>query len=492
MSTAAIANGGRDPPDRPKAGPGEVVPSGFVGKNNKARRAAKSKLKAKARSQGRPGGSYTGSGGATGSNSGSRWRPSDDGESLFTRAEVAHHLLLRCAAAHHTGAPGVSDTLEKLYSMPAAIVDRQAEAALLDQVDALWSGGWQPRELQRQGKRGCSTATATQLVSLAIAVDHVGRRSVSLDQRWVAQVEGLGLPKVNGKPGWIPCWAQDGELDRRQAVRSIVDALANLLHLPRLERVLPPPGTSGSAAGSGEKSMERVAGGEIDPLLDRIRNLLAKAESTTFEAEAIAFTGKAQELMTRHAIDVATLQGSRRQHEERPVAIRLPIDAPYADAKSLLLQTIADAGRCRSVFHIGLELSTVVGFPADVAAVELLFTSLLLQAQRAMADSARGAPAGTRTRSQSYRSAFLLAYTHRIGDRLREINDAVYSEVEAEHGSAFLPVLRSRSAEVDDFMDARFAGTVSSPVRGGYDAAGWAGGRLAADTAQLNFGDLGD
>ena len=64
--------------------------------------------------------------------------------------------------------------------------------------------------------------------------------------------------------------------------------------------------------------------------------------------------------------------------------------------------------------------------------------------------------------------------------------------MEAEQGGDFLPVLRSRSAAVDDFMTDRFGDMVSSPVRGGYDPSGWAGGTVAADQAQLTFGDLTD
>jgi hypothetical protein len=119
-----------------------------------------------------------------------------------------------------------------------------------------------------------------------------------------------------------------------------------------------------------------------------------------------------------------------------------------------------------------------------------MFTSLLLQAQTALADAAKFVPAGTRTRSKSYRSAFLLAYTHRIGARLREINEEVFAEVEAEQGIAFLPALRSRSAAVDDYLTERFGELTSKRVRGGHDAAGWAGGTTAADNARLNLGDL--
>jgi hypothetical protein len=460
----------------------------FVGKNNKARRAAKGKAK-RGRSYGEPGAySWDSNGG-----SGSGWRPPVDGEPLFTQSERALSLLLLTAQAQRRGDRFASDGLGKLLAMPAAVVDREAEAALLDQVDAIWSGGWQPAELLRQGRLGCSTTAGARLVGAAIATDHAGRRSVTLDGRWIAQVEGLDLPAVNGRPGWISRWVDDEGFDRPTAVAAMVNVLDNLLHLPRLESVLPPPGSGGEAhSGAWPGRSNGTAGAESDPILVRIRALLAKAESSTFEAEATAFTAKAQELMTRHAVDVAVVHSGSGHDDEEPVSIRVPFDAPYADVKSLLLQTVAEASRCRSVVHLKLAMSTVVGFPADVAAVELLFTSLLLQAQRALGDAAKRAPAGTRTRSQSYRSAFLLAYTGRIGDRLNEINDAVFAQVEAEQGSAFLPVLRSRSASVDDVMSERFGETVRSPVRGGYDAAGWASGRSAADHAQLNFGDLTD
>ena len=105
-----------------------------------------------------------------------------------------------------------------------------------------------------------------------------------------------------------------------------------------------------------------------------------------------------------------------------------------------------------------------------------------------MTDAATRAPAGSRPRSQSFRSAFLAGYTSRIGARLREINDAVYAQVESEQGSGFLPVLRSRSAAVDDFIADRFGKLVSSSVRRGYDADGWARGSVAADNARLASG----
>lgn len=464
-----------------------------MGKNNKARRAAKAKSRARGRAQGSSDATPPGAGPWREPGRGSTQPPPNDDELQFTQAEVARHLLVVLASAQDWEDRVASGGMYRLRSMPAAVVEGEAEAALLDQVDAIWSGGWQPAELQRQGRRGCETAAGSRLVSLTVAVDHANRRAVTLDPRWTAQIDDLGLPTVNGTPGWIRQWADNERLEPPKALATIVDALANLMHLPRLDRVLPPPGSTESAPGSASSSSPRAdsaKGAPADPVLERIRALLAKAESTTFEAEATAFTAKAQELMTRHAIDEAMVRDRSGRRGDHPIVIRLPIDPPYADAKSLLLQTVAETGRCRAVLNPTLGLSTVIGFPADVATTEMLFTSLLLQAQTALADAARTATAGTRTRSQSYRSAFLLAYTHRIGDRLREINEAVYNDVEAEQGPSFLPVLRSRSAAVDDFMTARFGEVEGLPVRGGYDAAGWAGGTVAADNARLVSGNL--
>jgi Protein of unknown function (DUF2786) len=224
-----------------------------------------------------------------------------------------------------------------------------------------------------------------------------------------------------------------------------------------------------------------------DAVLARIRQLLAKAESTTFEAEALAFTAKAQELMTRHAIDSALVHDTEDDRHDGPITRTVHIDAPYSSAKARLLQTVAQAGRCRAVYYEARSCSAVAGFPDDVAAVELLFTSLLVQAQGALAEAARRAPAGTSPRSRGFRSAFLRGFDHRIDQRLREINDAFYASVVAERGDAFLPALRSREQEVEDYYSETFR-VILKPVRSGHDPAGWASGTLAADTAHLTSG----
>ena len=72
-----------------------------------------------------------------------------------------------------------------------------------------------------------------------------------------------------------------------------------------------------------------------------------------------------------------------------------------------------------------------------------------------------------------------------------EINQVAVQEAVAERGEAFLPVLRSRSEQVDSYVDELFGELRTARRRGGYDPAGWVGGEQAADAAQLNAGELG-
>jgi hypothetical protein len=62
----------------------------------------------------------------------------------------------------------------------------------------------------------------------------------------------------------------------------------------------------------------------------------------------------------------------------------------------------------------------VVGFPPDLRAVEALFTSLLVQATRTMASHGARCTSSGRSRTRSFRQAFLTSFAARIGERLAE------------------------------------------------------------------------
>jgi hypothetical protein len=251
-----------------------------------------------------------------------------------------------------------------------------------------------------------------------------------------------------------------------RAVRACVRALQLLARLPA------PPGGAFQAA---------PVGGADAAVLDRVRALLAKAESTTFPAEAEALSAKAQELMARHAIDAVVVAGG-----SSPGAVasrRFTVEDPYARAKVQLLTEVAGASSCRAVWSQGLGIVTVFGYAADLDAVDLLHTSLLVQASAAMLGAAAGGP-GSRDRSRGFRNAFLLGFATRIGERLRAASARAVAEAARDHGSSLLPVLASRDEAVDSAVADACPDLVTRRVSAS-DGPGWAAGSAAARRADL-------
>jgi hypothetical protein len=166
------------------------------------------------------------------------------------------------------------------------------------------------------------------------------------------------------------------------------------------------------------------------------------------------------------------------------VARRVHLESPYASEKVLLLSVVGTANRARVIYLDAVSMATVVGTPVDVDQVEMLFTSLLIQATRAMAE-AGAARAGSFDRSATYRRSFLSAYAVRIGERLTEADRAAT----ASYGTDLVPVLRRQAEAVEGEFGRLFPNT--RKVQGGYlDRRGWEAGRQAADRAVFTSGRI--
>lgn len=370
---------------------------------------------------------------------------------------------------------------ERLAIFSVHVVDAVGERVLLQAVASAWAQGWQPAEVvhhvTHKGGR-----TAGRLVDLAIVVDHDRRPGQVLDPRWQDQVDRLGSRQESTRLDWMRRWRRREGMDRRQCYDAVGDCWRVLARLPRLPVLLPPPGHDASVVELATPSRARAA----DPMLDRIRKLLAKAESTPFPAEAEALTAKAQHLMARHAVDRAQVLDPPAG--DGPRMVRVLLDSPYASAKAALLDAVAGANRCRAVELSGLGISAVIGHGDDLAAVEVLFTSLLVQAGNGLAAATREGAAGSRMRSTAFRQSFLLGFATRIRERLAAVDAAVLAEPTA---AGSLPVLRSRAAAVDEAVDRLFGGRLTEGRVGGrWDAHGAAQGRAAADRARLRAGEL--
>ena len=170
-------------------------------------------------------------------------------------------------------------------------------------------------------------------------------------------------------------------------------------------------------------------------MLSRIRALLAKAEATEYAEEAEALSARAQELMAKYSIGQALLAAESGRKDD-PAGRRIAVDNPYEAAKTSLLQAVATANRCRVVWSKEVGLATVVGFDADLDAVELLFTSLLVQASTAMLHAGSRQDAYGRSRTRAFRQSFLVSYAIRIGERLSQAAEHATKEAAAEQEAA--------------------------------------------------------
>ncbi|WP_432054513.1 DUF2786 domain-containing protein [Streptomyces sp. bgisy022] len=324
-------------------------------------------------------------------------------------------------------------------------------------VATAWRRNWQPADVVRIVRRELDER-CVRLVSALI------RDQASQDRargpRWQAQLDGLTAEPAP-------------RTDRFSHATAVLELYRLLLRLPALE-ALDEPSPAGAAPSRGGP------GGTAAPesrMLTRIRALLAKAEATGYPEEAEALSAKAQELMARHSVDEALLAAGAPS-AEAPVGCRIGVEAPYEQTRAVLLDAVATANHCRAVWNEALGFSTVVGFASDLEAVELLYTSLLVQATTAMTKAEAAQRAGGRKRTKTFRQSFLAAYAHRVGARLTEVAGTQVTD-------DLLPVLASREAAVTERLDDLFPETTTTRLRGVSDAAGWEEGVRAADDARV-------
>ncbi|WP_433269356.1 DUF2786 domain-containing protein [Actinosynnema sp. CS-041913] len=340
-------------------------------------------------------------------------------------------------------------------------VDSAVQAVLDETLDHLWNHGWLPYDLYEVVRRNDDERALSFLVD---ALARKTSRYQSLHPRWTEQ-----LTEIDATVWWdesephLAQWATKHIELPDDAVAVAVTLLSSLMALPGLPTIVPRPGTP----------LAGITHHSVDPkILKRVRSLLAKAESTPFPEEAEALSAKAQELVTRHALE--------RMPSEAPTTTsrRLWLDKRYFDGKAHVVHVVADANRCRAVVY-DLGFVALVGEELDLEIVELLSASLLIQATRAMVAAGDGARKGSEARTLAYRKSFLLSYAHRIGERLKAANTPTADD-------RLLPVLADRKRAVDDLFTTLFTRTTSksTPIR---SAAGWDAGRVAADRADLDI-----
>ena len=151
-----------------------------------------------------------------------------------------------------------------------------------------------------------------------------------------------------------------------------------------------------------------------DAVIRKIQAMFAKAESTTFQAEAEAFAAKAQELMTAYLID---------QHEIAPedraaiVTRDHTVQGAYGGDRMRLLYAICEANGVFSYGNNKVSRSTLrmFGRSDTIDMVLATFTMLDTQLVRHVANVGHG-----RRDARAFRHAFILGFNSAVRDRLKE------------------------------------------------------------------------
>ena len=229
-----------------------------------------------------------------------------------------------------------------------------------------------------------------------------------------------------------------------------------------------------------------------NPLLARVRKLLAKAEAAgTTPAEAEALTAKAAELMARYGIDRALLAAAQPD-TDRPADRKVDIDNPWARIQGHLLCGLAAALRCQAVILPRRGPGTRIhlfGFASDIERADVLYTSLLVQMWQGLA--AAGVPGQVRS-VRAWRRSWLLGFTSAVTARVRAAEQRAAAQADREQGGSgpgTALVLADRSKVIAAELDRAYPVTRKSRVT--YSGSGYGAGYAQGQQADLGTTRLG-
>lgn len=224
---------------------------------------------------------------------------------------------------------------------------------------------------------------------------------------------------------------------------------------------------------------------ERDARIDKVQKLLNKAQGASTEEEASAFFAKAEELMTKWAIDDAMLRASGKLEKEEIETRRVKIASTYFNVDIQLLHGITRVQDCRLLQNKQGRYAIVIGFPSDIDNVLTMYNLLQIQSARFARESFKTEGiAGTPMDEYVWRRSFRGGFASRISERLREQKVKSTTAAGKQHGSGMELVLVDKKAQVDDFY--RQMG--SSPARSSrsrHDVHGEMSGRKAGDRADV-------
>lgn len=233
---------------------------------------------------------------------------------------------------------------------------------------------------------------------------------------------------------------------------------------------------------------------------DKIRSLLSLARSDNPHEAALA-AQRAAELMERHGVDAATIEGA----PEDPVADATVREDGSRVWNRCLVGVVAKRFFCEAWGNVGEGTITVVGRSGDVAAVVVLAAWLRRQLLAACVRAHRATPgSGNLTAwTTTFMSGAVTEIARRMREEAREAGPAPSSPPFPAEGStgstgASLTLSERRSLEryaqsasaaIAEWKRARNIFTRSGPARVRGRASAWTAGEAAGRSASLKAPD---
>ena len=225
----------------------------------------------------------------------------------------------------------------------------------------------------------------------------------------------------------------------------------------------------------------------------KINALLAKADSTTFEAERTAFTEAAERLMVQWGVSDAMLEDAAQRKDNRPVTkieqrcYRVEGTSAHYIAEYVNAMAAGGIGSVRTFISHGRPLWWAVGHEDDLRRVEMYIPHLEPQARQAWRTwwRANGWDSTGGAEYERARTSFFRAYGATVRDRFREL-----FRTEAASTTGAELVLVDRSAKVDAWVADNMQVGKARKTNRTLEYSAMAAGRASGREANLSAGAL--
>lgn len=218
------------------------------------------------------------------------------------------------------------------------------------------------------------------------------------------------------------------------------------------------------------------------PMIERVRKLFAKAESTTSKPEADALLAKAYDLLAKYGISEAAARAGNDTDSSEIVEWKFEPKGKYQYDQGLLVGQVAEALHCTAVKNFDGRIF-VYGARRHLDRVEML-TGMLIAYMVATAGKVKAPHAGIST--VTYRKSVMLGFIVEVRDRLRAAEASAVKESGDEPGVGL--VLLSDAKRAKEFLEKKY-GRLREASSARRSSAGVQAGRAAASSVDLGGGN---